>query len=115
MLTNLAGQSAQLFQLAGSHEQLFVVSPRSFLCTMLVGDVAAHLAVVFGRHPDTDMDGGEHSSLSDHWMTSACPTPKRTNSGVQVMARSRAAASRMASPQISVGIRFRYFRPFATD
>ena len=41
--------------------------------------------------------------------------PKRTNSGVWVMARSRAAASRMAITRISVGIRSRYFSPLPIE
>ena len=39
--------------------------------------------------------------------TSAGSTPKRINSGVWVMARSCAAASRIARTNISVGMRFR--------
>src|SRR5690349_7478249 len=82
---------------------------------VLLRDVAADLAVVFYRRPNADMDGGQHGSFGDHRRPSACSTPKRTNSGVWVMARSRAAASRIASTRISVGIRSRYLMPLAME
>src|ERR1700760_5149697 len=83
--------------------------------SVLLRDIAADLAVVFYRRPDADMDGGQHGSFGDHCRTSACSTPKRTNSGVWVMARSRTAASRTARTLISVGIRSRYLIPLAVE
>src|ERR1700752_1432049 len=83
--------------------------------SVLVGHFPAHLAVVFYGGPDADMNSGKHRFLRNHWMTSRYSTPKRTNSGVWVMAVSRAAASRMAITRISVGIRSRYVSPLATE
>src|SRR5580700_12139210 len=83
--------------------------------TVLIGNIAADLAVVFDGRPDADVDGGEHCTFGNHRMTSRYSTPKRTNSGVWVMAVSRAAASRMAITRISVGIRSRYARPLPIE
>src|SRR5260370_32465076 len=89
---------------------------------VLLRDIAADLAVVFHRGPNADVDRGQHGSFRDDCNTylyvvnnSACSTPKRTNSGVWVMARSRAAASRTARTRISVGIRSRYRMPLAME
>jgi hypothetical protein len=38
--------------------------------SVLVGHVAADLAVVFDSRPDADVDGGEHCALGDHCTTS---------------------------------------------
>ena len=92
-----------------------VVPAGALVRPMLVCNVAANLAVVFDGCPDTDVDGREHCSFSDHCTTSLCSTPKRMNSGVWVMAVSRAAASRIAMTRISVGIRSRYLSPLATE
>src|SRR5271169_3116151 len=82
---------------------------------MLLRDIAADLAVVFYRRPDADVDRGQHGSFGNHCRTSACSTPKRTNSGVWVMPRFRAAASRIANTRISVGMRSRYCMPLAME
>jgi hypothetical protein len=34
--------------------------------SMLVGNVAADLAVVFDGRPDADVDGGEHCAFGNH-------------------------------------------------
>src|ERR1035438_9414482 len=82
---------------------------------MLIRDIAADLAIVFDGRPDADVDGGEHCLFCNHWMASRHSTPKRTNSGVWVMAVSRAAASRIAITRISVGIRSRYAIALPTE
>src|ERR1700722_9589402 len=107
VLPDLAGERTQLIELVCAAQQLLVVSARALVRPMLIRDIAADLAVVFDGRPDADVDGGEHCPFGNHRRTSRYSTPKRTNSGVWVMAESRAAASRMAITRISVGIRSR--------
>jgi hypothetical protein len=59
--------------------------------SVLPGDIAAELAILFDGRPDADMNGGEHCLVRDHPITSQYSTPKQTNSGVCVMAVSNFA------------------------
>ena len=115
MLPNLPSKGPQRVKFFRTAEKLFVVASRALVRAVLIGNVAADFPVVFYRSPDTDMDCGQHGSFGDHCRTSACSTPKRMNSGVWVMPRFNAAASRIASTRISVGMRSRYRMPFAME
>jgi hypothetical protein len=114
-LPHLPGECAQLIELFGAAQQLLVVPASALVRAVLVGNVAADLAVVFHGRPNDDMNGGEHCAFGNHWIASECCTPKRTNSGVWVIAVLRAAASCIAMTRISVGIRSRYLSPLATE
>jgi hypothetical protein len=82
VLTDLASECPQIVEPAGAAQQLLVVAAGIDRCPVLAGDLMADLAIVFYRGPDADMDRGEHGAFSNHCKTSACSTPRRTNSGV---------------------------------
>src|SRR5208337_175591 len=115
VLANLTGERSQFVEFVGPAQQLLVVAAGAHRGAVPFSHVAADTAIVFDGRPDADVDGGEHGAFLNHWTTSWCSMPKRMKSGVCVMARSRAAASRMAITRISAGIRSRYLRPRAME
>ena len=66
MLPDLPGKRAQFIQFVCAAQQLLVVAARALVRPMLVGDIAADLAVVFDGRPDADVDGGEHCAFGNH-------------------------------------------------
>ncbi|MGO8745087.1 MAG: hypothetical protein ACLQNE_03770 [Thermoguttaceae bacterium] len=66
MLPNLACERAQLIELVGTTQQLLVVAARALMRTVLIGNIAADLAVVFDGRPYADVDGGEHCAFGNH-------------------------------------------------
>ena len=66
VLPDLPGERAQFVELVGAAQQLLVVAARALVRPVLIGDVAADLAVVFDGRPDADVDGGEHCAFCNH-------------------------------------------------
>jgi carboxymethylenebutenolidase len=66
VLPHLPGESAQFIEFVGAAQQLLVVPAWALVSSMLVGNVAADLAVVFDGRPNADMDGGEHCTFGNH-------------------------------------------------
>src|SRR3954464_11926405 len=70
VLPDLPCQHTQFVQFVRSAQKLLVVSSCAVMRAVLIGNIAAHLAVMFDGSPDTDMHGGEHRFFGDHCKTS---------------------------------------------
>jgi hypothetical protein len=89
--------------------------PESRFHGSLVTNVLDLVEILPRLNVNGDTDLNRFADQVKERLASRHSTPKRTNSGVWVMAVSRAAASRIAITRISVGIRSRYAIALPTE